>query len=55
MFISDIGLSFWFYVVVVVVAVVISMSGFGIRVMMDSYNGFGSFLLSATFWKNLSG
>ena len=44
-FISDIGLSFSFFVV--------SSIGFGIRVVVAFYNEFGSFSFSAIFWKSL--
>ena len=42
MFISDIGLSFSFFVA--------SLSGFGIRVMVASQSEFGSLPSSAIFW-----
>ena len=46
MFISDIGLQFYFFVA--------SLSGFGIRVMVDSQNEFGSLPSSAICCKSLS-
>ena len=46
MFISDIGLQFFFFVA--------SLSGFGIKVMVASQNAFGSLPSSAIFWKSLS-
>ena len=45
-FISDIGPQFSF--------VVVSLSGFGIRVMVASWNEFGSLPSSTIFWKSLS-
>ena len=45
MYISDTGLWFSFFVA--------SLSGFGIRVMVDSQNEFGSLPSSAIFWKTL--
>ena len=38
----------------VVFFVVVSLSGFGIRVMVASYNEFGHLHASAIFWKSLS-
>ena len=46
MYISDTGLWFSFFVA--------SLSGFGIRVMVDSQNEFGSLPSSVIFWKGLS-
>ena len=46
MFIIDIGLQFSFSVA--------SLSGFGIRVMVASWNEFGSLPSSAIFWKSLN-
>ena len=43
MFISNVGLQFYFFVA--------SLSGFGIRLMVASQNEFGSLLSSAIFWK----
>ena len=45
MFISDTGLQFSFLCV-------LSLSGFGIRVMVASQNEFGSFSSSEIFWSS---
>ena len=52
-FISDIGLQFSFFFLCFFFFVA-SLSVFGIRVMVASYNEFGSLPSSAIFWKSLS-